>query len=78
MMCTVLRHRHPALTRAELTCDGGRRTVGSQVATYSLKLTLKQHSATECLQHNVLGSGTLCFAKGVESFAPAAKVLWEE
>lgn len=45
MMCTVLRHRHPALTRAELTCDGGRRTVGSQVATYSLKLTLKQHSA---------------------------------
>lgn len=48
MMCTVLRHRHPALTRAELTCDGGRRTVGSQVATYSLKLTLKAalcHSA---------------------------------
>ena len=52
-MCTVLRHSHPArtradrtqLTRPELTCDGGRRTVGSQVATYSLKLTLKQHSA---------------------------------
>ena len=71
LMCTVLRHRHPArtradrtqLTRPELTCDGGRRTVGSQVATYTYsqgasqrprELTLKQHSAF-ALRHHVLG-----------------------
>jgi len=61
-MCTVLRHRHPArtradrtqLTRRELTCDGGKRTA----TRYSRELQRTQNSQaarTLCLRHHVLG-----------------------
>ena len=68
-MCTVLRHRHPArtqvdrtqLTRRELTCDGGRHSIGRA------ELQVPGRAAL-CLRHHVLGPSVLrrpprCFVR---------------